>query len=357
MLGQILDSTPHSQWAVGLSPSALAVLGVWVALVVVAVAAGVTQVCQFRDAQCATTATAADGPKPTSVNYHFTRLCNYSCGFCFHTNSSPFVLPIDEQKRGLQLLANAGLKKLNLSGGEPFLIDKGERVGELARYAKETLKLESVTIVTNGSLVTSEWFEAYGRFLDILAVSCDSFDAETNTTIGRTFKNRDHLETLRDVCVWCHEHEVLFKLNTVVNTYNKAENMSEGVRSLGDICRWKIFQVLPITGENAGPGAIREVDKFLITDDEFQAFLQVHRDAGLADIMVDEDNAKMQNSYLILDERMRFLDCTEGGKKPSGSLLDVGVAAAMNQSGFDEAMFFKRGGEYKWSKDRSALEW
>jgi radical S-adenosyl methionine domain-containing protein 2 len=196
------------------------------------------------------------------------------------------VLPIDEQKRGLQLLANAGLKKLNLSGGEPFLIDKGERVGELARYAKETLKLESVTIVTNGSLVTHEWFEAYGRFLDILAVSCDSFDAETNTTIGRTFKNRDHLETLRDVCVWCHEHEVLFKLNTVVNTYNKAENMSEGVRSLGDICRWKIFQVLPITGENAGPGAIREVDKFLITDDEFQAFLQVHRDAGLADVSV-----------------------------------------------------------------------
>jgi radical S-adenosyl methionine domain-containing protein 2 len=73
--------------------------------------------------------------------------------------------------------------------------------------------------------------------------------------------------------------------------------------------------------------------------------------------MVDEDNAKMQNSYLILDERMRFLDCTEGGKKPSGSLLDVGVAAAMNKSGFDEEMFFKRGGEYKWSKDRSALEW
>jgi radical S-adenosyl methionine domain-containing protein 2 len=73
---------------------------------------------------------------------------------------------------------------------------------------------------------------------------------------------------------------------------------------------------------------------------------------------VAENNAKMRDSYLILDERMRFLDCTGGEKKPSMSVLDVGVAAAMNDSGFDRAMFIKRGGIYKWSKEpEHSLEW
>lgn len=45
---------------------------------------------------------------PKSVNYHFTRQCNYSCGFCFHTALTSYVLPIAEAKRGLTMLKNAG---------------------------------------------------------------------------------------------------------------------------------------------------------------------------------------------------------------------------------------------------------
>ena len=45
---------------------------------------------------------------PTSVNYHFTRKCNYKCGFCFHTAKTSFVLPIDEAKRGLCMLKKSG---------------------------------------------------------------------------------------------------------------------------------------------------------------------------------------------------------------------------------------------------------
>ena len=45
---------------------------------------------------------------PTSVNYHFTRQCNYKCGFCFHTAKTSFVLPLEEAKRGLLMLKEAG---------------------------------------------------------------------------------------------------------------------------------------------------------------------------------------------------------------------------------------------------------
>lgn len=54
---------------------------------------------------------------------------------------------------------------------------------------------------------------------------------------------------------------------------------------------------------------------------------------------------------------MRFLDCTRGAKDPSKSILDVGVEQALMFSGFDESMFFKRGGRYVWSKGDMKLDW
>ncbi|CAC5369516.1 RSAD2 [Mytilus coruscus] len=101
--------------------------------------------------------------KPLSVNYHFTRQCNYSCGFCFHTAKTSFVLPLEQAKRGLELLKKKGMEKINFSGGEPFVVKRGDFVGELCRFCKKDLALPSVTIVSNGSLVTEKWFEKYGE--------------------------------------------------------------------------------------------------------------------------------------------------------------------------------------------------
>ena len=56
-----------------------------------------------------------------------------------------------------------GMKKINFSGGEPFLPQRGRYVGELVRFCKQDLGLDSVTIVTNGSLVRENWFRNYGQ--------------------------------------------------------------------------------------------------------------------------------------------------------------------------------------------------
>ena len=42
-------------------------------------------------------------------------------------------------------LKDHGMKKINFSGGEPFL--NAEALGKLCRFCKEVLKLESVTVV------------------------------------------------------------------------------------------------------------------------------------------------------------------------------------------------------------------
>ncbi|CAF1184589.1 unnamed protein product [Adineta steineri] len=96
------------------------------------------------------------------------------------------------------------------------------------------------------------------------------------------------------------------------------------------------------------PSDIERIILIVISDQQFQEFCQRHKHLKC---FVPESNLAMRNSYLILDENMRFLDCTKGRKDPSPSILDVGVEAALDRSGFDEAMFFERGGEYKWTKE------
>lgn len=171
------------------------------------------------------------------------RQCNYSCGFCFHTAKTGNLLDEEEAKRGLTLLANSGMRKLNFAGGEPFLYAKF--LGKMAKYCKEVtvtlcvmledsslnlgwvlfrqkvLKLESVSVVTNGSKLKDSWFRKYGHYIDIVAVSCDSCDDETNKRIGRAEKGSGaQLEFLRLAAQLCKKYAIKFKINTVVNAFN-----------------------------------------------------------------------------------------------------------------------------------------
>ncbi|XP_034856189.1 S-adenosylmethionine-dependent nucleotide dehydratase RSAD2 [Mirounga angustirostris] len=291
--------------------------------------------------------------KPTSVNYHFTRQCNYKCGFCFHTAKTSFVLPLAEAKRGLRLLQEAGMEKINFSGGEPFIHDRGEYLGKLVQFCKEELRLPSVSIVSNGSLIRERWFQNYGEYLDILAISCDSFDEQVNVLIGRGQGKKNHVENLQKLRAWCRDYRVAFKINSVINRFNVDEDMREEIQALNPV-RWKVFQCLLIEGENSGEDALREAQQFVISDEEFEGFLDRHKEVSC---LVPESNQKMKDSYLILDEYMRFLNCRNGRKDPSKSILDVGVEEAIKFSGFDEKMFLKRGGKYVWSKADLKLDW
>eukprot|EP00913_Durusdinium_trenchii_P023038 g21632.t1 len=286
---------------------------------------------------------------PRSVNWHYTRKCNYSCKFCFHTAKSSFFLPETEEgmmesKECLRRLKMAGMEKLNFSGGEPFLHDKA--LGELCRFCKVELELPSVSIVSNGSLIKESWMKRFGSFVDILAISCDSFVEETNVRVGRG--RGEHLRKLEEIKKWCVEYKVDFKINSVINALNVDEDMSEHIERLQPK-RWKVFQCLLIEGENAGEEAIRDARSLTISDEQFQSFLERHKAVS---VLVPESNDAMMNSYLILDEKLCFLNCTSGGKKPSASIRDVEVEVALRQAGFDAEMFVKRGGVYDWTKQR-----
>ncbi|KAL2057376.1 hypothetical protein ABVK25_002429 [Lepraria finkii] len=291
---------------------------------------------------------------PISVNYHLTRACNYSCGFCFHTAKTSHVESLSNAKKGMALLKASGMKKINFAGGEPFM--NAEFLGQLAKYCKETLKVESVSVVTNGSKVTSKWLAKYGKYLDIMAVSCDSFDDTTNVKIGRGTGN--HVKTFMDLCEMCKEHGVMFKVNTVVNRYNFQEDMNAAIDKIKPF-RWKCFQVLIVPEENGSENTLRDARRFVINDEEWRLFCDKHK---RQECFVPEGNDVMASSYLLLDENLCFLN--KGVAKPTRSILDIGVAEALTDVYWDEEGFQKRGGVYQWSKpdasERPAhpeLEW
>ena len=289
-----------------------------------------------------------------SVNYFYTRECNFECGFCFHTAKTSFVLSVDDAKRGLRLLRDAGMRKINFAGGEPLLPKYHQFLGGLIRYLKEELQVESVSIVSNGSNLrkSRHWFDEYGKYIDILAISCDSTDEATNKLIGRASGGRGkQLEYLREAKELCAKHAINFKINTVVSSFTWREDMNALIDELQPT-RWKVFQVLILRDENDGAdGTKRDATRFAVTDEQFAAFCARHSHQPS---FVPESNKAMQNSYLLLDERMCFLDCSRGGKEPTQSILKVGVERALADAGFDESEFMHRGGVYDWTRSSSS---
>jgi radical S-adenosyl methionine domain-containing protein 2 len=222
-------------------------------------------------------------------------------------------------------------------------------LGELCKYS-HGLGM-AVSIISNGSLIKPYWMKLYGEFVDVLGVSVDSFDPNTNAAIGRGGDaNNKHAERVMRVRELCSEHDIIFKMNTVVCNLNWQEDMSEIVRKL-DPKRWKVFQVLVLKNENSGgPGELRDARDMVVSNDQFWSFVDRHQEFAA---LIPEPNDIMQNSYLLLDEELRFLDCSDGGKVPSASILEVGVEAALQQAGFDDGAFRERGGIYEWSRERN----
>jgi radical S-adenosyl methionine domain-containing protein 2 len=71
-------------------------------------------------------------------------------------------------------------------------------IRKLLCYRKEELGIESISIVSNGLKITEKFLRENAAFIDILAISYDLFDLETNIKIGRG-RSRENVEQLMKV--------------------------------------------------------------------------------------------------------------------------------------------------------------
>ena len=86
---------------------------------------------------------AAASSVPPAVNYHFTRTCQYRCAHCFHANTNAYIAPLDVALGAVDRLAAAGVRKLNLAGGEPLLYPAALWVLNIVKTSAATTQFTS----------------------------------------------------------------------------------------------------------------------------------------------------------------------------------------------------------------------
>lgn len=283
-----------------------------------------------------------------AVNFHLWEPCNMRCKFCFATFQDVKKsilpkghLPKEQAVKVVQQLADFGFQKITFAGGEPTLC---KWLPDLIATAKQSGM--TTMIVTNGSKLNDTFLEVNGNKLDWIAISIDSLNTETNLQTGRAISGNtpltlDYYKSLADKV---KHFGYGLKINTVVNSKNFQEDMSEFIR-FAKPKRWKVLQVLPIIGQNDF-----KIDDFKISEQQFQTFLNTH--SGLTDItnIVPETNSQIKGSYAMVDPAGRFFDNAEGKHNYSNPILEIGIYKAIEQVNYNFVKFISRGGIYQWTR-------
>jgi radical S-adenosyl methionine domain-containing protein 2 len=278
-------------------------------------------------------------PIPINVSWHLWPDCNLKCTYCYATfRDIPGVLNRADALRVLDLLLAAGTEKVTFVGGEPTMCP---HLPELIQHAK-ALGLVTM-LVTNGTFLSRSYQKRVVPYLDWISLSIDAADPETMARMGRGNAEFHRLCVRRWEELTAYPH-LRLKVNTVVTRLNLDDDMRDLIRRLRP-ARWKVFQVLPVDGQNDG-----KVEPLLVTKDEFEDWVARHReldDEGLGPVA--EDNRDLTGTYLMLDALGRFFHNRAGAHSYTKSVLDVGVWEAVRQVGWDTEGFLARNGLYDWA--------
>jgi predicted cytidylate kinase len=276
----------------------------------------------------------------STVNFHLTNICNFHCKYCFarFTDIQADRLTFPEQKELIKQLSESDkFRKINFAGGEPTLVPN---IAELIKYAK-SLGFET-GIVTNGSKIDAEWVKNIVPFLNILAVSVDTLNYETNIKIGSNQKGKTlSVDNLKCIAAACHNFGVQLKINTVVSHFNKDGKLTDFINEIRPF-RWKILQATKVIGQND-----KDFDCVKVKSTDFENFCNQNRNGLLPEIKaVCESCDLISGSYIMIDFAGRFYDSSQQKYTYSGKILEIGVKAALSQISVDNWKFARREGNY-----------
>ena len=228
------------------------------------------------------------------VNYHITNHCNYRCAYCFGKFDGQENPSFDKAKRIVDNIASyfkanqIPTGRINFAGGEPMLYP---HLDDLINYAH--LLGISVSIVTNGSLLTPERIRSWKGLVSCIGISIDSHCEDINKQIGRCCQGS--MQTIDDwiaIASAVHECGIALKINTVVSKLNIQENLLPLYDAIAPN-KIKLLQMHLISGIND------RAKPYEITKQEFDDFCKRH---GLAtSIIIAEPCGSMENSYLMIN--------------------------------------------------------
>ena len=269
------------------------------------------------------------------VNYHITNRCNYHCSYCFGKFDGQKDPSLADAQKIIRNIAdyftqnNIKDGRINFAGGEPTLY---EHLDELIDYAS-SLGL-SVSIVTNGSLLTPERICSWQGKVSCIGISIDSIDYATNITIGRCYKNKViDLPNWADLAKVIHECDIHLKINTVVSRLNLCEDLLPLYQALKPE-KIKLFQMHLIDGIN------NRAKPFEITDSEFEGFCKHLK--SYASVIVAEPCGSMENSYLMVNPEGKFQLNNNGVYQTFGDLSTTPLLEILKTVPLDSEKFSSR---------------
>jgi len=284
-----------------------------------------------------------------SVNFHLWSACNMRCKFCFanfqdvKTSILPKGhLPEEDAVQIVKAIAKYGFQKITFVGGEPLLCPW---LPLLIKTAKE--QGLTTMIVTNGSDLTDRFMSINADYLDWITISIDSLDLGINKKIGRGLQGEDPIseEEYLDIVNQINSYGYGLKINTVVNKYNQMEDINTFIKRAKPR-RWKIFQALPVVGQND-----KYIDEVSVSSLSFQNYVNRHVKANEFIDVVPETNFEMQGSYVMIDPAGRFFDNVSGSHRYSSPILEIGIEKAIEEVEMNYKKFIDRGGLYEESNN------
>ena len=192
-----------------------------------------------------------------------TEKCNENCVYCFRSLSSINTFTLDEHLRILDKIISFGTEQITWSGGEALLVPHAT---ELIKYAKAKGIYNKIT--TNGKLLTPEKIEELKPYVDLVALSIDSLQDETNIALGRGI---EHKKTVMQRINTLMEKGIKVDVNTVVMRQNLADldEMGAFFKENPLSGKWKLMTFFPVREK-----ALQNRDRLEIADEVFLAEAQ-----------------------------------------------------------------------------------
>lgn len=232
----------------------------------------------------------------------------------------------------LHLIAEAGVRRVTFSGGEPTLHPDLDAMIEHARRCSL-----QTSIITNGAKLTDYALER----LDLVGMTIDSADDALQKRLGRELpRGGSYREHMLAIARRTRRAGARLKLNTVVTALNASEDLRELLRDARP-AKWKPMQFVHAPGENDSTAIELHVER-----DAFDRFVARHLDLEREGIwVVPEPGTTIRTTYVMIDPSGRMFQHGPDGHVLSRPVLEVGLLAALREvGGYDRAAFERRGG-------------
>jgi MoaA/NifB/PqqE/SkfB family radical SAM enzyme len=206
---------------------------------------------------------------PRVAVYYVTMQCNLNCAYCedfgSRRNGQVTQNPTFEDSKKILRVIRTGFSRLWVTGGEPLA---HPQILELLSYARNELKFQEISLITNGTLF-SQFINSKSTnllsLLDRLIISLDSLDPRALSLVSLLNVHVvDVIANVREAAKLQKSHGFKLSLNTVITP--------ETLPSMDDLLNFCVENKIWLS---LSPQAVNNLPRYeLITSSEYRAFIE-----------------------------------------------------------------------------------